>query len=179
MAEQKLDLVQFPSGIAAQAGAGPTEVMRSQLINGCSFGAVLHDVPHNPLRHTISPSLARAANAPKHATFTQSCGRKPRVNGALDPVRYGHRPNMPGLANQINDRPVIIPALKMSNIQFCRLFPPQAASNENREKGPISLALERAGIGHLPECLRLIGCQPVAQTNAEVLRPFDSPDASG
>lgn len=57
VAEQKLDLVQFPSGIAAQAGAGPTEVMRSQLINGCSFGAVLHDVPHNPLRHTISQVL--------------------------------------------------------------------------------------------------------------------------
>ena len=28
VAEQKLDLVQFPSGIGAQAGTGPAEVMR-------------------------------------------------------------------------------------------------------------------------------------------------------
>ena len=70
MAEQKLDLVQFPSGVAAQAGARPTEVMRSYIFNGCSFGAVLDDVPHYPLRHTLSPGLARAANAPKHSAFT-------------------------------------------------------------------------------------------------------------
>ena len=69
---------------------------------------------------------------------------------------------------------MIVTALKMCEVPFCRLFPPQAASNENREKGPISLALERAGIGHLPECLRLIGCQPVAQTNAKAFRTLDS-----
>jgi hypothetical protein len=64
---------------------------------------------------------------------------------------------------------VIVTASKMCEVQFCRLFPPQAAAKENREKGPISLALELAGIGHLPECLRLIGCEPVAQTDAGVL----------
>jgi hypothetical protein len=52
---------------------------------------------HNPLRYNISPSLGCAANAPKHAIFIQSYGRKPRVNGAFDPVRYGHRPNMPAV----------------------------------------------------------------------------------
>jgi len=147
--------------------------MRGQLINGCSFGAVLHDVPHSPLRYTISPSLARSANAPKHATFTQSCGRKPRVNGAVDPVRYGHRPNMPGLANQINDRPVIIPALKMSNIQFC----PSSGAARN-PKGSVSLALQRIRVRHLPERSCLVGGEPVTETDAEVLRPFDSADAS-
>jgi hypothetical protein len=116
VAEQKLDLVQFPSGIAAEAGTGAAEIMWRQILNGCSFGAVLHDVPHNPFRYTIAPSLARTASAPKHATFTQSCGRKPRVNAVFEPIRYENRPNMPGLANQINDRPVIIPALKMSNL---------------------------------------------------------------
>ena len=79
---------------------------------------------------------------------------------------------MSAFADQIHDGPVIVTALKMCEVQFCRLLPPQAAAKESREKGPIPLALECAGIGHLPECLRLIGCQPVAQTNAEVLRPF-------
>ena len=85
---------------------------------------------------------------------------------------------MSAFADQIRDGPVIVTALKVCEVQFCRLFPPQAAAKEHRENGPISLALERVGIGHLPECLRLIDCQPVAQSNAEALRPFDSSDAN-
>jgi hypothetical protein len=68
--------------------------------------------------------------------------------------------------------------LKVRNIQFGRLFPAQPASQEDPEQRPISLAFEGAGIGHLQERPCLIGREPVAQTNAEVLRPFDSPDAS-
>jgi hypothetical protein len=41
VAEQELDLVQIPSGITTQASAGPTEVMRGQIFNFSSFGAVL------------------------------------------------------------------------------------------------------------------------------------------
>jgi hypothetical protein len=89
VAQQELDLVQFPSSIAAQTSAGPSEIMWGKPINTCSFGAVLHDVPLDPLRHTISPGFARTTNAPKHATLTQSGGRKPRVNGALNPIRTG------------------------------------------------------------------------------------------
>lgn len=76
---------------------------------------------------------------------------------------------MPAFADQIDNSPVIVTALKMCEVQFCRLFRPQAAAQENREKSPISLALQS----------RLIGCRPVTQTNAEVLRPFDSPDPGG
>ena len=152
--------------------------MRGKLFNGGFLGAVLDDMPHDALRHTVSPCLARAANAPKHATFAHSSGCKPRINGALDPVRNGHRPNMPGLADQINDGPVVLPALKMSNVQFCRLFPAQPATQEDPEQRPVSLALERIRVRHLPECFCLVGGEPVTETNAEVFRPFDSPDAS-
>lgn len=71
MPKQKLDLVQFTSGIAAQSGTSPPEVMRGKFINGCPLGAVLHDMPHNPFRYTISPSLSGPANAPEHTTFAQ------------------------------------------------------------------------------------------------------------
>jgi len=84
-----------------------------------------------------------------------------------------------GLADHINDGPVVLPPLKMRNIQFCSFFPAQPAAQENAEKSPISLAFERAGIGHLPERLCLIGGEPVAQTNTEVLRPLNTPDAGG
>jgi hypothetical protein len=66
----------------------------------------------------------------------------------------------------------------MRNVQFCGFFPAQPATQEDPEQRSISLALERIRIRHLPERPCLIGREPVAQTNAEVLRPFDSPDAS-
>jgi len=75
--QQELDLVQFASGFAAQAGASPSEVMWGKPINGRFLGAVLHDMPHNPLRYTISPSLSGAANTPKHAAFADASRGKP------------------------------------------------------------------------------------------------------
>lgn len=175
--QQELYLVQFASGFAAQAGASPSEVMWGKPINGGFFGAVLYDMPHNPLGHTISPCLASAAYAPKHATFTQSCRREPRVNGIFDPVRYGYSPNMPRLANQINDHPVILPALKMSDFQFCCLFPAQPATQKEPEQSPVSLALQRIRVRHLPERSCLVGGEPVTESDAEILRPFDPTDA--
>jgi hypothetical protein len=90
----------------------------------------------------------------------------------------GHCPNMPGLADQIDDGPVVFPPLKMGNVQFCRLFPAQPAIQQDPEQRSISLTLERIRVGHLPERSCLFGSEPVAETNAEVLRPFDPPDTS-
>jgi hypothetical protein len=70
--EKKLDLVQFTSGIATQAGAGPTK-SRRQVLDGCFLSAVLHDMPHHSFGYTTSPSLACAANIPKYAAFVQAC----------------------------------------------------------------------------------------------------------
>src|SRR5262249_46381747 len=96
---------------------------------------------------------------------------------AFHPVGNGHGPNVPTLADQIDDGPVTLPPLEMSNVELCRLFPAQPAAQEDPEQRPISLALERVGVGHLPKRPCLIGGKPVPQTDAEVLRPFDSPDA--
>jgi hypothetical protein len=60
---------------------------------------------------------------------------------------------MAGLADHINDGPVVLPALKMRYDQFCRFVPAQPASQEDTEQCPISLAFEGAGIGHLQERL--------------------------
>jgi hypothetical protein len=172
MAQQKLDLVEFSSGIPTQAGAGPAEIMRGQLFNGCSFGAFLYDVPYNPLRHAVSPSLACAANAPKHAAFAHTSGYKPGIDDALDPIRNRHRPNMPGLAHQVNDDPVIFAALKMGDLELGRLFPAQSAAQEDPEQSPISLAFERVRVRHLPERPSLIGGEPVPQTHARFFGPL-------
>ena len=111
MTKQKLDLVQFTSGIATQAGASPTKVMWCQILNGCSLGAVLNDMPHDAFRYARSPGFACATHAPKHAAFAHAGGPKPAIDGGLDPVRDGHRSNVPTLPDQINHGPVILPSL--------------------------------------------------------------------
>src|SRR5947209_18640190 len=85
---------------------------------------------------------------------------------------------MPGLADQINDGPVILPALEMRDIQFCRLFPAQPATQEQPEQCSASLCRERIRVRHQPERSCLVGREPVTKTNAEVFRSLDSTDAS-
>jgi len=75
--EQELDLVQIPSSIAAEPSARPAEVLRSKILNGCSLGAVLYDMPHDTLSDAFSPGLTCSANAPKDAAFAHARGRKP------------------------------------------------------------------------------------------------------
>jgi len=69
---------------------------------------------------------------------------------------------MPALADQIDDGPVILPPLKMSNVEFCRLFPAKPANQQDPEQRSIALALECIRVGHLPERSCLIGGEPVA-----------------
>jgi hypothetical protein len=84
---------------------------------------------------------------------------------------------MPGFTDQINDRPVVLSALKVSDIQFCGLFPAPPATQEKCQQCSVPLALQRIWVRHLPERSCLVGGEPVTESDAEVLRPFDSADA--
>jgi hypothetical protein len=83
---------------------------------------------------------------------------------------------MAGFADHIYDGPVVLPTLKMRNMQFCRLFSPQPATQENGEESPVSFALESIRVEHLPERSYLVSSESITKTNSEVLRPFDPPD---
>ncbi|HWF09495.1 MAG TPA: hypothetical protein VG297_13590 [Bryobacteraceae bacterium] len=80
-------------------------------------------------------------------------------------------------ADQIDDCPMGLPPLKMSNVQFRRFFAAQPAPQEDSEQCSISLALERIRVRHLPELFGLVDGEPVTKTNAELLWPLDPPDA--
>jgi hypothetical protein len=84
---------------------------------------------------------------------------------------------MPGLADQIDNCPVVLPPLKIGNVQFCRFFPAQPATQEDSEQRSIPLAFERIRVWNLPECSGLVGGEPITKTNAELLGPLDPPDA--
>lgn len=83
-----------------------------------------------------------------------------------------------GLAGGLAGAFALTHVLKSLDIPFCRFFPAQPATQEDPEQRSISLALERIGVRHLPECSCLVGGEPITKTNAEVFRPFASPNAS-
>jgi hypothetical protein len=49
------------------------------------------------------------------------CGHKPSVDGCLDPVGYGYRPNVSPFADQVHNGPVILPPLNMGEFKLCSL----------------------------------------------------------
>jgi len=131
MAQQKFDLVRPTPLRHRGTGERRSNGRRAGLdFQWLLFGAFLHDVPHDSLRYAVAPDLARPANAPKHAAFAHASGGKPAIDGALDPIRNGRRPNMPGLPDEIDDGPVVFPSLKMGHIQLYYLFPAQPATQE-------------------------------------------------
>lgn len=78
---------------------------------------------------------------------------------------------MSGLTDHIDDGPVVLPSLKVCNVQFRRLFPAQPAAQEDPEERSISLALERIWVRHLPKRFCLVGSEPITKADAEVLWP--------
>jgi hypothetical protein len=71
------------------------------------------------------------------------------IHGCFHPLRYRHGPNMPSLANQINDCPMLIPSLEMLNGQSNKLGSPQAAGQKQSEHGAISFSPNQVCIGSL------------------------------
>ena len=67
---------------------------------------------------------------------------------------------MPSLANEIDDRPALLPTLQALQRQFRKLATAQTATEQD---GPITLSGQSLSIGHLPECRRLARCKPVTQ----------------
>ena len=144
MAEQELDLLQLSSPASRHRRAQVrrrSSGARFSMVR--SFGALPYDMPHDPFRYPVSPGFACAANAAKHAALAHSSGNKPGINGALDPIRNGHRPNMPGLANHVDDGPVVFPPLKMSKsssaASFRRNPQPNRTPSNARSRLPLSV----------------------------------------
>ena len=81
------------------------------------------------------------------------------------------------LATEVHDRPMPFALLKIADCQRRQLVPPQAASEEKGKKCPIAFTLHFIAVGCLPQGLRLLGRQPVAQPDAQFLHALDAPDS--
>jgi hypothetical protein len=69
--------------------------------------------------------------------------------------------------------------LQVGEVQFHGFMPPQAAGEQNSQKGAVPFALQSLGIGTLPQDFALFGRQPISQSHSEFLDAPHSPDTGG
>jgi hypothetical protein len=85
---------------------------------------------------------------------------------------------MAALALQVDDRPVFLPLLDVTEIQIDRFVPPKSAGEQDCQECAITFALQLLRVGRIPEPLRLFRRQPIAEPDADLLHSFDASYAS-
>ena len=86
---------------------------------------------------------------------------------------------MPSLANEIDNRPALLPTLQVLQRKFRKLTTAQTTAEQNRQNGSVALSCKSLGIGHLPQRRCLTRRKPVAQTRAQFANTFNAMDAGG
>jgi hypothetical protein len=78
------------------------------------FGGIqLDHVPDDALGDAIAPPCAGSADASKYLSGMELSGLDPLIQGRLDPFGYGNRSNMPALAHEIDDGPMLFSLLQV------------------------------------------------------------------
>jgi hypothetical protein len=126
--QKKLDLFQLAARIVAQAGTRPSKIMRGQFGNPELARVLLHYVPDDLLRDLCPPNNAPPTNTSKNPTVRDLRGAQPIVDGLFYPIRHRHSADMPSLSHQINNGPMVFPALKMVEVQIDEFSSTESAS---------------------------------------------------
>ena len=114
-------------------------------------GVPLHHVPNQAFGDGVTPPFSGSADAPEYFACVEFGGTNPCVYGRFDPVRHRHGPNVPALAHQIDNRPVLLSLLHMREVQISQFPSSQAAAEQYRENRAVPLAVESIGIRCLPK----------------------------
>ena len=85
---------------------------------------------------------------------------------------------MAGFADQVNDRPVVLPFLNIAEGQGDDFRPSQSTANEERDDYGVALLAKCFGGGSGEELFALCGAQPIANATSELRYALHSPDAS-
>jgi len=152
--------------------------MRREFGDHDCLGKLFDHMPNNLLTDTISPGLSCRAYTAKKFSGVNVGGAQPRVQFRMDPIRDRNRPDVPTLPDGIDNCPMALPLLKVIDSQFGNLMPPQSAREEESEQCAIALAFEPLSVWRLPEQLRLLRCQPVAGTHAQLFEALHATDTS-
>ena len=172
MAKKELNLLQFASGSAAEPSATSPEIVRYEFVNANLNGELLDDMPDELFRYSLTPSSTGATHTPEKLPRVNSGGVCPVIQQVMHPIRDGNGSNVTSLSTQVHDCPMTFALLQMAESQLGELVATESTGQQQGKQCPITFALELLAVGCLPECLRLFGGQPVAESDAQPsLRP--------
>ena len=177
MAKKELNLLQFAAGSAAEPSATSTKIVRCEFGNANPGGELLDHVPDELFRYSFSPSSTGATHMPEKLTPVNSGRLCPFVQQAMHPIRDGNGSNVTGLSAQVHDRPMPFALLQVAESQRGELMATESAGQQEGKQRPITFALQALAIWCLPECMRLLGGQPVAEPDAKLLYTLDPPNS--
>jgi hypothetical protein len=106
MAQQELNLLKFATVAVAQLRAGPSQVVRRDVLQSRFFAARLDDVPDNVLRDAFPPHLSRPGDCSKAPSLLDPGCPRPLIQRRFDPFWNGHGAHVAALADQVHDCPV-------------------------------------------------------------------------
>ncbi len=124
VAKQELNLIQFASGRMIKSRATTPKIMRSQSGDAGSSRILADDMPHHPLGHPGSPNGSGFRHSSKELSCLDHPRLRPLVEWHLDPIGYGNRANMTSFPMEVYNCPVILPLLKVADLQGNCLMAP-------------------------------------------------------
>ncbi len=140
MAEQQLDLLEFPAPGAAELGAGSAEVVRpqpeTQLVPVKDRGG-----EDRLGRERVAGDLAVAVERAQDPPLGNAGRGAPPVDRLLDPGRDRDRAQAAVLAAEVHDHPAAVALLDVLDRQCHGFGAAQPAADQQGEEGAVPLSL--------------------------------------
>jgi hypothetical protein len=89
-----------------------------------------HDPPDKLFTYPQSPDLAGPAHPAKYRAFTDRSSYKPLIESRLHPVWDWYRSDVTALSVEVDDGPVFIPLLEVSERQARQFCPAKPTAEE-------------------------------------------------
>ena len=128
VAQQELNLLQFTAAIVAELRAGPTQVVRCNVLQACSPAAGSDHIPDNVLRDAAAPHLSPSGDRSKDFALRYPSRLCPLIESGFHPVRNGHGADVTALADQIHHGPMPLTHLDVIQPQAHKFRPAKATT---------------------------------------------------
>src|SRR5262245_17181334 len=154
MAEQHLDLLQFPSGRATELRAGTTQVVWRERGDADFCRVLAKHLPDDFFAKPVTGNTIADHWSEDMSQFDSGWSR-PKIDRKLHPVRHRRRSEATVLTDEIDDAPAAISLLDVGECERGNFGAAESAAEENGDDGPIAQPANRRHIWRAQKRLRL------------------------
>src|SRR5579859_5005012 len=116
--------------------------MRSKILDAGTLCGRFHHVPDRLGRDSIPPNFTQSTYSSEDRATIDGSSQGPLIDRAFRPHWNRNCTDVLSFANQVGDYPVLLTDLEIFRPEPNHFGPSQAASNEQRQNRPITLASE-------------------------------------